>query len=513
MKLSWPLATSGQLNLPFIVHCHKIPPVNFQTKKIRSDHYIRRREIAKNALSWIFKKIKSHFILFAIIVFGFLIIYTAITKAIDTISTLSVKNILLSIVSSPIKQDEYGHTNFLLLGIGGGEHDGAELTDSIIVASLDNKNNLIPMISIPRDLYVEDTKIGNDRINRYYELTKLTYENEGYDESEAQTLALEDTSAKIGEILGIDIQYYALADFNGFTEIIDAIDGIDIYLEEDFYDNQYPIGETGFYETFSLPAGENHLDGEDALKYARSRKTTSDFDRGLRQQTILNAIKEKALSTGVLTSPSKIKNLYEAVSNNFVTNLSLTEMASLGEMADEFGQDSMLSQVINDDPGKVGGFLYTPPREEYNGSFVLVPSAEDYSEIQLFTNFFFYHTEIYKENLPIQVVNSSETEGMATDTMVYLTRYGLNIARWGNAPRIGEIATSVFDLGITPNLESETINALLQLIPTATIQEAIPENYSPANWDSEAEILIELGSNFTQFYEENYEKKFYYWVQ
>lgn len=489
--------------------------MDFQTKKIRSDHYIRRRETAKKTLSWISRNIKSHFIVFAIIVGGLFVTYTVFAKAIDTLSTLSVKNVLLSIVSSPVKQDEYGHTNFLLLGIGGGDHDGAELTDSIIVASLDDENNLVPMISIPRDLYVEDEKIGNDRINRYYELTKSTYESEGYDESEAQTLALEDTSVKIGEILGIEIQYYALVDFDGFTELVDAMDGIDVYLEESFYDDQYPIGETTLYETFSLPAGENHLDGDSALKYARSRKTTSDFDRGLRQQTILNAIKEKALSTGVLTSPSKIKNLYEAVSNNFITNISLTEMASLGKMADDFGQDSMLSQVINDDPGKVGGFLYTPPREEYNGSFVLVPSAGDYSEIQLFTNFFFYHTKIYQENIPIQVVNSSKTEGMATDTMVYLTRYGLNIARWGNAPatRMDETATSVFDLGVTPSLESETLNALTQLIPTATTQTIIPEDYSPANWDSEAEILIELGSNFTQFYEENYEKRFYYWVQ
>ncbi|EKD63429.1 MAG: cell envelope-related transcriptional attenuator [uncultured bacterium] len=487
--------------------------MNFEKKKIRSDQYIKRRETAKNAASWIFKKTKSHFLIIAIVIGGLFITYNVGAKVIDTISTLSFKNVILSVVSSPIKEDAYGHTNFLLLGIGGGEHDGAELTDSIIVASLNEENKLVPMISIPRDLFVKDEKIGNDRINRYYELTKLTYENEGYTETEAQTLALEDTSIKIGEILGIEIQYYALIDFDGFTEIVDAMDGIDVYLEESFYDDQYPIGETGLYETFSLPAGENHLDGESALKYARSRKTTSDFDRGLRQQSILNAIKEKALSTGVLTSPSKIKNLYEAITGNFVTNLSLTEMASLGEMADEFDQDSMLSQVINDDPGKVGGFLYTPPREEYNGAFVLVPSSGDYSEIQLFTNFFFYHTKIYQENIPLQVVNSSKTEGMATDTMVYLTRYGLNVVRWGNAPRIGETETSMFDIGTTPNTDSETKNALIQLIPTVTTQTIVPTDYSPMNWESEAEILIELGSNFTQFYEENYDKKFYYWVQ
>ncbi|MFA6529030.1 MAG: LCP family protein [Candidatus Gracilibacteria bacterium] len=487
--------------------------MDFNKKKIRSDHYIKRQETARKTLSWIFSKIKSHFIIFAIIISGLLVTYTVAAKVIDTVSTLSVKNILLSIVSSPLKEDEFGHTNFLMLGIGGGDHDGAELTDSIIVASLDEKNNLIPMLSIPRDFYVKDEEIGSDRINRYYELKKMIYEENGYQESEAQTLALEDTSIKIGEILGIEIQYYALINFDGFTEVVDAMDGIDIYLDESFYDNQYPIGETGFYETFSLPAGENHLDGDMALKYARSRKTTSDFDRGLRQQTILNAIKEKALSAGILTSPSKIKDLYDAISDNFVTNLSISEMAYLGEIADGFGEDSMLSQVLNDNPEQAGGFLYTPPREDYGGAFVLVPSSDDYSEIQLFANLFFYNTQIYQENIPLQIVNSSKYEGLATDTLIYLTRYGLNVVRYGNAPRIGEAETTIFDLGTTPNLESETVNAIKQLIPTAITQTVVPEDYSPINWESEAEILIELGSNFIPFYEENYEKRFYYWVQ
>lgn len=433
---------------------------------------------------------------------------TVAAKVVNLTESLSIKNIALSIVSSSLEEDEEGHTNFLLLGMGGEDHDGAELTDTIIVASIDNENNLVPMLSIPRDFYIEDETIGNWRVNRYYELTKLNYENIGHEEEEAQTLALEDTTAKISEILDIEIHYYALVDFNGFIEVVDALGGIDLYLEESFYDPYYPIDGTEFYQTFYLEAGENHLDGEDALKYARSRKTTSDFDRAIRQQEIIAALKDKAFSLGVLANPGKLKNLYGAFQDNFTTNLTFTEIATLGKMADDFSSDSILSQVFSDDPYVSGGFLYTPDRNLYDGAFVLVPSAGDYSELQLFAKLFLHTPLIYSENIPLQVVNGSGYSGIATDTKTYLTRYGLNVVRYGNAAVIGQTETSIFNLN---QQESVTLEALQTLIPDAAPAAEIPEEYWPENWVTEAELLIELGEDFIPYYEENNSTRFYYW--
>lgn len=432
----------------------------------------------------------------------------AAAKVVSLTSSLSFKQILISFVSSPIEQDEQEHTNFLLLGMGGGDHDGAELTDTIIVASIDHESDLVAMLSIPRDLYIEDETIGNWRVNRYYELTKLNYEDEGYDEEDAQTKSLEDTTEKVAEVLDIDIHYYALVDFSGFIDIVDAIGGIDIYLEENFYDPYYPIDGTDQYQTFYLPAGENHLDGEDALKYARSRKTTSDFDRALRQQEIIAAIKDKAFSLGVLANPSKLKKLYDAFFDNFESNLSFTEIAHLGGMAEDFSSDSMISQVFSDDPYVTGGFLYTPDRTLYGGAAVLIPSAEDYSEMQLFTQLFLYNPEIYLENTSLQVLNGSKYEGLATDTKTYLTRYGLNVARYGNAARVDRETTSIYQL---TDEEFKTLDAVSTLIPTAEVIEEIPEDYWPESWVTEAKIIIELGTDFIEFYEENYEERFYYW--
>ena len=485
---------------------------DFQTKKIRPDRVIKTHDNLKKAKKTIITVVKGHIVVALIIALLITLMLTAAAKVTQFTRTLTsgggVTEALLSIVSSSVEKDDQNNTNFLLLGMGGEGHDGAELTDTIMIASIDHDTDLVPMLSIPRDFFIEDEKIGNWRINRFYELTKLTYENEGLDEDEAKEQALEDMSDKIGEILDIEIHYYALVDFNGFTEVVDAIGGIDVYLEESFYDPYYPVDGTDYYQTFYLPAGDNHLNGENALMYARSRKTTSDFDRAIRQQTIISEIKDKALSLGVLANPGKLKNLYDAFSDNFTTNLTFAEMADLGKMATDFERDSILSQVFSDDPYATGGFLYTPDRNLYDGAFVLVPSAGDYSELQLFSELFLHNPEIYEENIPLQVLNGVSYGGLATDTKTYLERYGFNIARYGNAAEIGHATTSIFNLN---QQESETIQALLTMIPTAEIAEEIPEDYWPESWETEATLLIELGEDFIQYYEDNYDSRFYYW--
>jgi len=492
--------------------------MSFKTKKIRSDkkvHIISKTSKIKDAGLSIIKTNAILIVIICVAVFG---IYKATAKVSSIISDISsgvsVKEILLSVISSPLDEDEYGHTNFLLLGIGGGDHDGGDLTDSIIIASLDEYSNLVPMLSIPRDLYVEYNEAGTygDRINRYYELSKLDYEDSVEDEEEAQKLALEDTAEKVSEILGIEIHYYALIDFVGFVEVVDAIGGIDVYLESSFYDNAYPVEGTDYFQTFSLSSGDNHLDGETALKYARSRHTTSDFDRAIRQQEILNAIKDKTFSLGVLGSPGKLKDLYEAISDNFVTNLNFTEIAHLGKLADDFSGDSMLSQVFTDTPWETAGFLYAPPREMFNGAAVFLPSSGHYSEIQDFANLFLYHTDLFEEQIPLQIVNSTKHEGLATDTMVYLKRYGFNVTRYGNAARVGETQTTIFNLAGEELEGSKTLEYLQKMLPGAVITSEIPEDYSPINWETEADIIIEMGEDFIPYYEANYDARFYYWV-
>ncbi len=447
----------------------------------------------KKASHWI----KGHIILTVIILILGAFTIKGVVGAIKIGEPFSVKQIVISAISNGIETDSYGRTNILLLGIGGEGHDGANLTDTMIVASIDYKNNLLPMLSIPRDLYVENEKVGwGTRLNGIYELI--------LDDTGDQEQAIEELRSEIEKILGIEIQYYAMVDFQGFEDIVDAIGGISIDVESELYDPFYPgpDGSGITYDPFYVSAGTQEMDGETALKYARSRSTSSDFDRARRQQKVINAIKEKALNLGFVLKPGKITDTIKAISNNFKTNLSIKEIITLAGMADKFNSDSMISEVINDLAYERAGFLYTPEREAYGGAFVLVPYAGSFDEINMFAKLFFYNPEVYKKQTPIQILNGTKTESLAGLSKMYLHRYGFNVIEYGNAIEKNVEKTKIYILDKESSEEDKTA----EILPSLTFGEIsyeVPEKYQSPNWETEASIIIELGEDFAKYYKEN----------
>ena len=341
-----------------------------------------------------------------------------------------------------LEKDENQYVNILLSGIGGDGHDGGDLTDTMIVASIDMKNENIMMLSIPRDLWVTTTKFGQSRINEIYRNVKNRLEQQfDMKEEVAKVQSMKILMREIENITGLEIPYYARIDFNGFTEIVDAIDGIEVDVRETIVDEKYPDGKWG-YETFMIQKGTRVLDGVTALKYARSRHGTSDFDRARRQQEIINAIKEKALSLDLITSPRKLKKLHSIVKNHFETNMLFQESFTLASNAMSFNKSSLITSVLNDDLGTRGGFLATPPRVDYGGAFVLIPysGVNDYSRIQIFTNFLFNNRELQFMNF--EVLNGTKRPGRAGKAATRLERYGINISTVGNTKEGEEYAES-----------------------------------------------------------------------
>lgn len=153
----------------------------------------------------------------------------------------------------------------LLLGTNGAH------TDSIMIVSINVVKEKISIFSLPRDLYVNQS-----RINQYY-----TYEG------------LDVLFESLHKATGLTIDRYVQIDFAGFVDIVDLLGGVDVTVEKDIYDSTYPDGRGG-YAPFSILAGYHHLSGEEALKYARSRHMTSDFDRARRQQQIIDSLKVQA---------------------------------------------------------------------------------------------------------------------------------------------------------------------------------------------------------------------------
>ncbi|QQR55455.1 LCP family protein [Candidatus Peregrinibacteria bacterium] len=416
--------------------------------------------------------------------------------------SISVKQIFMEAVGSGLKTDGQGHTNILLLGVGGEGHDGENLTDTMIVASLNQSENTVSMVSIPRDLYVETEAVGwGTRVNSIYELV--------YDESEDRAIAEAALEEELESMMNIDIQYYAKIDFNSFKEIIDAVDGITVNVTEDIADLAYPAdpGSSSVYDPFYLSVGTHTLDGETALKYVRSRHNTSDFSRAQRQQEVLQALKDKATSLGVLTSPSKIKDLYSAIANNFESNMSLTELLALAEFGSDLEEGAIQNAVFNDLAYTKGGFLYTPEREE-GDPYYLFPYAGDFSELALFARVFLYHPEIARDQVTIRVLNGTKTSSLAGLTKMMLVRYGFNALPPQNAETKDVIKTQIYLLPTSTEEEQEIVERTAQLIPLLVdgeISEDVPPAYQS---DTEAQIVIVLGADFASFYAEH-EELFY----
>lgn len=248
-----------------------------------------------------------------------------------------------------------------------------------------------------------------------------------------------DLSDKIQEITGEKMDHYLNIDFDGFTKFVDLLGGIEVDVEKDLVDDRYPSGEDLAYTTFSIKKGRQILDGATALKYARSRHSTSDFDRSHRQQLVIKAIKDKLFSMDILTSPTKIKSLYYAVVSHVKTDLSMGQIASLALFGKDIPTGNILAFNLNDScfQGLAfcerGGFLYTPVRELFGGASVLLPDGatpariNSYANTSKFANLVFNYPEMFLENPEINIVNSTKSAGTANKLALHLKKFGFNV--------------------------------------------------------------------------------------
>jgi len=273
----------------------------------------------------------------------------------------------------PVKQSE-GKINVLLMGVSGGDHEGSDLTDTIMVASLNPVKRTISLISIPRDIWSENLK---DKINSAYHYGKI----------DGDGLSLSKTT--IEEVVGIPIHYTFLFDFSGFQAIIDHIGGINVAVETSFTDSEYPIagkendlcdGDYTYacrYETITFNKGMEYMDGARALKYVRSRHAEgdagTDFARGTRQQEVIIAIKNKILAKKPWFHPTFSMQLYAAVDTYSETDMKVAEILTIGKLF--VGKRPVSIKRISIEP-----LLMMPPEGEYD-RYVLVP-VESFKTIQ-----------------------------------------------------------------------------------------------------------------------------------
>lgn len=286
------------------------------------------------------------------------------------------------------------------------------------------------MLSLPRDLYVEYPLGGHGKINEIYMRSILV--------KESSEQAMGKLGDKLREITGEKMDHYINIDFDGFTKFIDLLGGIEVNVPEELIDREYPDNNWG-YMTFAIQKWPQILDGATALKYARSRHSTNDFDRSLRQQLVIKAVKDKLFSMDILTSPTKIKSLYYAVISHIKTDLTMGQLASLALFAKDVPTENILSFNLNDScfQGLAycerGGFLYTPLRELFGGASVLLPDGatpghiDAYGDIAKFANLVFNYPQMFLENPEITIINSTRSSGIANRIALNLKKFGFNV--------------------------------------------------------------------------------------
>jgi len=249
--------------------------------------------------------------------------------------------------------------NILLLGNGGANHPGGGLTDVIQVLSINTKNNKALIFSVPRDLYVDIDGFGKHKINTAYVL------GEQQEHGNGGKLA----KKEISQVLGIPIQYYIKIDFAGFTKMINLLAGIDICVEQAIDDPK-----TSTY----VKQGCQHMDGEVALDYVRSRYSTSDFDRSGRQQEVLMATKDKALKLNFLLNPLKLNQALNILVGHLNTDIKLSEISSFTALIRDLSSQKNTTYVLDNRKDKL---LYSTIQ---NGSYVLLPIGGKFDKIQSF---------------------------------------------------------------------------------------------------------------------------------
>lgn len=274
-------------------------------------------------------------------------------------------------------------TNFLILGLRGEGGEAFDLTDTIIILSYNHNNQLTSLISVPRDLWVNSLKT---KINAAYHYGNQKETNGGF------ILV----KAAIQETLGVPIHYSTVINFKGFIEIIDLLGGLDIEVENAFVDTRFPIPgkenvfpEKDRYKTIKFEAGYQHMDGQTALEFVRSRYAEgpegTDFARSRRQQLVINALRSRLISTNFLFDKDKITTLNDIIIQNLTTEITPNLYPPITKIVLNI-KDKPLNKISLSSEKENGDIavLETPPAKLYDNQWVLIARDNNWEALKLY---------------------------------------------------------------------------------------------------------------------------------
>lgn len=349
------------------------------------------------------KKKPWRFFFLAGLAIGVLFLILIKSRGLGWLNPLSVFSQIMG--GGGLKQTD-GRTNILILGIDSRSDtstSSSTLSDTMLLGSFATSQKAADIISLPRDLWVRLDKNYSGKINAAYAVR-----------------GIEATKQIVADVTGLPVHYYIVIGFEGFKEVINVLGGVEVEVEKAFDDYRYPIaGRENWecpekveaqteaqspevknenppeevwhpcrYEHIHFEAGRQKMDGETALKYARSRHALgsegSDFARAKRQQRLIIAIREKVMSAGTLLNPARLKELYEAYQKYVETDINLAAAQKLAELGQQIGGGKIATYVLGDGKDIFGQTLLLAPAEKtlYGDQYVLIPRAGDFSAVR-----------------------------------------------------------------------------------------------------------------------------------
>jgi len=372
---------------------------------------------------------------------------------------------------------------FLLTGLDKREWEsdtGPGLTDTIIVAFLDVREEKAGLISIPRDTWVEVPEFGPYKINQAYSL------GEAYGYPGGGPGLLMDTA---GNLLGIDIDYYIQVDFEAFVVLVDAVDGVLVDVPQEIL--VWPNAEMEGDMKRIMP-GKQVLPGNLALGYVRTRDTDEgDFGRTKRQQQVLVGLQKKVFSYDILPVViPRLPAIYRDLSSNVETNLTLSQIISLGWAVKDINPQSLHTRIIKEPVVEAGinerdQYVLIPDIEQIRNiwhgmqEISATPIPEPTYEVTL-------EEYILQENATVAILNGTSSPGLAGEAADFLIANGVNITEVGNADKFKD-QTYIYDYTGNPY----TIQSILSVMNYS--QNRLFHRSDP---HTAADIVIILGADW-----------------
>ncbi len=370
-----------------------------------------------------------------------------------------------------------GRVNILFLGIGGVTdsgvvHPGANLTDSIQLLSIDAINKKATFTSLPRDLYYAMPGKGGSKINAVYEFANQAKKDSGGE-------AIKDA---VSTVFGVTVHNFVMLDFSAAEEIIDEVGGIDITVPKTLYDPTFPDERTTGYDPLYIKAGPQHMDGNTALRYMRSRHADSDYGRSERQQAVMLALRDKILSGGVLGNPVKLSQVLLSLGNHLRTDLQPQEAYQIFSSYKDIPQSSITTSVLDTSPEL--NLLYSA-NDPVAGSIAL-PKQGSFAYGAIHQWFHAKNPDPYlaKEAPTVFVTNAGATEKQLKEYIEKLRSYGYTVV---TKPGSSTVKNTVTKYYVKRTGKSVSFQYLTTLLPEGAVAST---NSMYSDQDEDFQILL-----------------------